>query len=108
MLCLSSWLFEGVGRQKAEELLLLPGNRVGSFLVRECTRERGESADVTELKCKKAELFHVSGTIRCLRTLSEAQDYQALSHLQTGKQLVLHLPSTRVPVLGGYDQPLLG
>ncbi|XP_074543095.1 src like adaptor 1a [Halichoeres trimaculatus] len=35
------WLFEGVDRQKAEELLCLPGNRVGSFLVRESTRERG-------------------------------------------------------------------
>ncbi|KAM6899487.1 src like adaptor 1a [Xenentodon cancila] len=35
------WLFEGVGRQKAEELLLLPGNRVGSFLVRESSTERG-------------------------------------------------------------------
>lgn len=37
-----SWLFEGVGRQKAEELLSLPGNRVGSFMVRESSRERGE------------------------------------------------------------------
>ncbi|KAM4540178.1 src like adaptor 1a [Odontesthes bonariensis] len=35
------WLFEGVGRQKAEELLHLPGNRVGSFLVRESSTERG-------------------------------------------------------------------
>ncbi|CAK6949548.1 src like adaptor 1a [Scomber scombrus] len=35
------WLFEGVERQKAEELLLLPGNRVGSFLVRQSARERG-------------------------------------------------------------------
>ncbi|KAF3833798.1 hypothetical protein F7725_025002 [Dissostichus mawsoni] len=35
------WLFEGVERQKAEELLSLPGNRVGSFLVRESARERG-------------------------------------------------------------------
>lgn len=35
------WLFEGVGRQKAEELLLLPVNRPGSFLVRESSRERG-------------------------------------------------------------------
>ncbi|KAM9384154.1 src like adaptor 1a [Pholidichthys leucotaenia] len=35
------WLFEGIDRQKAEELLLLPGNRVGSFLVRESKRERG-------------------------------------------------------------------
>ncbi|KAM4631268.1 src like adaptor 1a isoform 2-T2 [Polymixia lowei] len=35
------WLFEGVARQQAEELLHLPGNRVGSFMVRENTRERG-------------------------------------------------------------------
>ncbi|XP_057684594.1 src like adaptor 1a [Corythoichthys intestinalis] len=35
------WLFEGVTRQKAEELLRLPGNRVGSFLVRESSTERG-------------------------------------------------------------------
>ncbi|XP_060777868.1 src-like-adapter [Neoarius graeffei] len=32
------WLFEGVARQKAEELLQLPGNRVGSFMVRESRR----------------------------------------------------------------------
>ncbi|XP_074469017.1 src like adaptor 1a isoform X1 [Sebastes fasciatus] len=35
------WLFEGVERQKAEELLCLPGTRVGSFLVRESATERG-------------------------------------------------------------------
>ncbi|XP_042362925.1 src like adaptor 1a [Plectropomus leopardus] len=35
------WLFEGVERQKAEDLLSLPVNRVGSFLVRESSRERG-------------------------------------------------------------------
>ncbi|KAJ7991780.1 hypothetical protein DPEC_G00287420 [Dallia pectoralis] len=35
------WLFEGVMRQKAEELLRLPGNRPGSFMVRESTQERG-------------------------------------------------------------------
>ncbi|XP_034017238.1 src like adaptor 1a [Thalassophryne amazonica] len=36
-----SWLFEGLVRQKAEELLQLPGNRVGSFLIRENPREKG-------------------------------------------------------------------
>ncbi|KAI5621849.1 src-like-adapter [Silurus asotus] len=35
------WLFEGVGRQKAEELLQLPGNTVGSFLIRESPGQRG-------------------------------------------------------------------
>ncbi|XP_045552772.1 src-like-adapter [Salmo salar] len=29
------WLFEGVARPKAEELLRLPGNRAGSFMIRE-------------------------------------------------------------------------
>lgn len=35
--CLS-WLFESVTRPKAEELLQLPGNRVGSFMIRESTK----------------------------------------------------------------------
>ncbi|XP_068275695.1 src-like-adapter 2 [Nyctibius grandis] len=35
------WLYEGVSRQKAEELLLRPGNRSGSFLVRESQTRRG-------------------------------------------------------------------
>uniref|UniRef100_A0A8C8C9Y7 Src-like-adapter n=1 Tax=Oncorhynchus tshawytscha TaxID=74940 RepID=A0A8C8C9Y7_ONCTS len=35
------WLFEGVARQKAEELLRLPVNRVGSFMIRESTQQRG-------------------------------------------------------------------
>ncbi|KAJ8415765.1 hypothetical protein AAFF_G00403220 [Aldrovandia affinis] len=35
------WLFEGVVRQKAEELLHLPGNKGGSFMIRESAREKG-------------------------------------------------------------------
>ncbi|XP_062302013.1 src like adaptor 1a [Osmerus eperlanus] len=35
------WLFEGVMRRKAEELLQLPGHRVGSFMVRESIKEKG-------------------------------------------------------------------
>ncbi|NXY92679.1 SLAP2 protein, partial [Alcedo cyanopectus] len=35
------WLYEGVSRQKAEELLLRPGNRSGSFLIRESQSRRG-------------------------------------------------------------------
>ncbi|XP_066571866.1 src-like-adapter [Amia ocellicauda] len=35
------WLFEGVVRHKAEELLKLSENRVGSFMIRESTTERG-------------------------------------------------------------------
>uniref|UniRef100_A0A3B4BL56 SH2 domain-containing protein n=2 Tax=Periophthalmus magnuspinnatus TaxID=409849 RepID=A0A3B4BL56_9GOBI len=48
------WLFEGVERQKAEELLLLPVNRVGSFLVRESSKERG----VYSLSVKHSNIKH--------------------------------------------------
>ncbi|NWI43427.1 SLAP2 protein, partial [Picathartes gymnocephalus] len=35
------WLYEGVSRQKAEELLLRPGNNSGSFLIRESQTRQG-------------------------------------------------------------------
>ncbi|XP_065547276.1 src-like-adapter 2 isoform X2 [Lathamus discolor] len=35
------WLYEGLSRQKAEELLLRPGNGSGSFLIRESQSRRG-------------------------------------------------------------------
>ncbi|XP_052540048.1 src-like-adapter 2 isoform X3 [Tympanuchus pallidicinctus] len=35
------WLYEGVSREKAEELLLLPGNHSGAFLIRESQTRRG-------------------------------------------------------------------
>lgn len=35
------WLYEGLSRQKAEELLLLPGNSGGAFLIRESQTRRG-------------------------------------------------------------------
>nr|KAF6472467.1 Src like adaptor 2 [Molossus molossus] len=35
------WLYEGLSREKAEELLLLPGNPGGAFLIRESQTRRG-------------------------------------------------------------------
>ncbi|NXX38573.1 SLAP2 protein, partial [Tricholaema leucomelas] len=35
------WLYEGISRQKAEELLLRPGNRHGAFLIRESQTRQG-------------------------------------------------------------------
>ncbi|XP_043922871.1 src-like-adapter [Protopterus annectens] len=35
------WLFEGISREKAEQLLKLPENNVGSFLIRESDSHRG-------------------------------------------------------------------
>ncbi len=45
--------------------------------------------------------------IRSVFALGEAQDLKELSYLQTGQQLVLHLPSPHFPVPWRYDQPLL-
>lgn len=35
------WLYEGISREKAEELLLRPGNHSGSFLIRQSQTRRG-------------------------------------------------------------------
>ncbi|XP_073318880.1 src like adaptor 1a [Pagrus major] len=57
------WLFEGVGRQKAEELLCLPRNRVGSFLVRESSRERGQySLSVKHMIVKHYRIFRLDNS----------------------------------------------
>ncbi|XP_029370086.1 src like adaptor 1a [Echeneis naucrates] len=57
------WLFEGVERQKAEELLRLPVNRVGSFLVRESSRERGVySLSVKHMIIKHYRIFRLDNS----------------------------------------------
>ncbi|KAJ0055042.1 hypothetical protein NL108_008775, partial [Boleophthalmus pectinirostris] len=57
------WLFEGVERQKAEELLLLPVNRVGSFLVRESSTERGVySLSVKHRSIKHYRIFRLDNS----------------------------------------------
>ncbi|XP_030894094.1 src-like-adapter 2 isoform X2 [Leptonychotes weddellii] len=38
---ISEWLYEGLSREKAEELLLLPGNSGGAFLIRESQTRKG-------------------------------------------------------------------
>ncbi|XP_067904674.1 src-like-adapter 2 [Heterodontus francisci] len=35
------WLFEGISREKAEELLLLPSNQSGAFMIRESQTRKG-------------------------------------------------------------------
>ncbi|KAL2080052.1 hypothetical protein ACEWY4_023845 [Coilia grayii] len=57
------WLFEGVVRQKAEELLRLPGNVVGSFMVRESPRERGVySLSVRHRAIKHYKIFRLANS----------------------------------------------
>lgn len=43
---LPSWLFEGLGRDKAEELLQLPDTKIGSFMIRESETKRGEQPPI--------------------------------------------------------------
>ncbi|XP_075995714.1 src like adaptor 1a isoform X2 [Genypterus blacodes] len=73
------WLFEGVERQKAEELLRLPRNRTGSYLVRESTKERGlYSLSVKHRTVKHYRIFRLDNswyyisprlTFQCLEDL---------------------------------------
>ncbi|XP_051519334.1 src-like-adapter isoform X1 [Myxocyprinus asiaticus] len=57
------WLFEGVGRQKAEELLSLAGNGIGSFLIRESPRERSVySLSVRHRTIKHYKIFRLNNS----------------------------------------------
>ncbi|XP_066530707.1 src like adaptor 1a [Hoplias malabaricus] len=57
------WLFEGVVRQKAEELLRLPGNAVGSFLIRESPNQRGiYSLSVRHRAIKHYKIFRMANS----------------------------------------------
>ncbi|XP_056154688.1 src like adaptor 1a [Lampris incognitus] len=103
------WLFDGVGRQKAEELLKLPGNRVGSFLVRENTNERGAySLSVSHQSIKHYRIFRMDNswyyisprlTFQCLEDLinhySDCAD--GLCCMLTSPCLSGTLPSSDVP-----------
>ncbi|KAH0514844.1 Src-like-adapter [Microtus ochrogaster] len=44
---ISDWLFEGLGRDKAEELLQLPDTKIGSFMIRESETKKGEPFSFT-------------------------------------------------------------
>uniref|UniRef100_A0AAY4CC32 Src-like-adapter n=1 Tax=Denticeps clupeoides TaxID=299321 RepID=A0AAY4CC32_9TELE len=73
------WLFEGVERKKAEELLQLPVNPVGSFMIRESSKERGVySLSVRHRSVKHYKIFRLANswyyisprlTFQCLEDL---------------------------------------
>ncbi|XP_042657226.1 src-like-adapter 2 isoform X3 [Tyto alba] len=58
------WLYEGVSRQKAEELLLQPGNRSGSFLIRESQTRQGFLQLLVKQRREKAQPLKVKGPLR--------------------------------------------
>ncbi|KAL6456962.1 hypothetical protein MHYP_G00339250 [Metynnis hypsauchen] len=108
------WLFEGVVRQKAEELLLLPGNMVGSFLIRESPNQRGAySLSVRHRVVKHYKIFRMANswyyisprlTFQCLEDL-----VNHYSECSDGICCVLTAPclSNTVPNLNAQAPPVV-
>ncbi|XP_006830778.1 PREDICTED: src-like-adapter isoform X1 [Chrysochloris asiatica] len=73
------WLFEGLGRDKAEELLQLPDTKMGSFMVRESETKKGfYSLSVRHRQVKHYRIFRLPNnwyyisprlTFQCLEDL---------------------------------------
>ncbi|XP_045309567.1 src-like-adapter isoform X3 [Leopardus geoffroyi] len=73
------WLFEGLGRDKAEELLLLPDTKMGSFMIRESETKKGfYSLSVRHRQVKHYRIFRLPNnwyyisprlTFQCLEDL---------------------------------------
>nr|XP_023419810.1 LOW QUALITY PROTEIN: src-like-adapter [Cavia porcellus] len=73
------WLFEGLGRDKAEELLQLPDTKVGSFMIRESETKKGfYSLSVRHRQVKHYRIFRLPNnwyyisprlTFQCLEDL---------------------------------------
>uniref|UniRef100_A0A6I8PT82 Src-like-adapter n=1 Tax=Ornithorhynchus anatinus TaxID=9258 RepID=A0A6I8PT82_ORNAN len=73
------WLFEGLGRDKAEELLQLPETKTGSFMIRESETKKGSySLSVRHRQVKHYRIFRLPNnwyyisprlTFQCLEDL---------------------------------------
>lgn len=73
------WLFEGLGRDKAEELLQLPDTKIGSFMIRESETKKGfYSLSVKHRQVKHYRIFRLPNnwyyisprlTFQCLEDL---------------------------------------
>lgn len=73
------WLFEGLGREKAEELLQLPDNKVGSFMIRESETRKGlYSLSVRHRQVKHYRIFRLPNN---WYYISPRQTFQCLEDL---------------------------
>ncbi|XP_007426171.1 src-like-adapter [Python bivittatus] len=73
------WLFEGIGREKAEELLLLPNNKVGSFMIRKSETTNGfYSLSVRHVDVKHYRIFRLPNN---WYYISPRQTFQCLEDL---------------------------
>uniref|UniRef100_A0A8C4U7Q7 Src-like-adapter n=2 Tax=Falco TaxID=8952 RepID=A0A8C4U7Q7_FALTI len=73
------WLFEGLGREKAEELLQLPNTKVGSFMIRESETRKGlYSLSVRHREVKHYRIFRLPNN---WYYISPRQTFQCLEDL---------------------------
>ncbi|KAF7237852.1 Src-like-adapter [Varanus komodoensis] len=73
------WLFEGLGRQKAEELLLLPNTKAGSFMIRNSETTKGlYSLSVRHVHVKHYRIFRLPNN---WYYISPRQTFQCLEDL---------------------------
>ncbi|XP_034619546.1 src-like-adapter [Trachemys scripta elegans] len=82
------WLFEGLGREKAEELLQLPDTKVGAFMIRESETRKGlYSLSVRHRQVKHYRIFRLPNN---WYYISPRQTFQCLEDLvnhYSGKSL---------------------
>ncbi|XP_067887501.1 src like adaptor 1a isoform X2 [Heterodontus francisci] len=112
------WLFEGIGRQKAEELLQLSGNKRGSFLIRQSESQKGtyclsvrHYSDISQRLVKHYRIFRLPNmwyyiqerlTFQCLEDLvnhyCEVADGLCclLTHPCLAQRSIEHLPEQPV------------
>ncbi|XP_008060146.1 src-like-adapter isoform X1 [Carlito syrichta] len=109
------WLFEGLGRDKAEELLQLPDTKVGSFMIRESETKKGfYSLSVRHRQVKHYRIFRLPNnwyyisprlTFQCLEDL-----VNHYSEVADGLCCVLTTPcltqSTAVPAARAPSSPV--
>ncbi|KYO45210.1 src-like-adapter [Alligator mississippiensis] len=73
------WLFEGLGREKAEELLQLPNTKFGSFMIRESETRKGlYSLSVRHTQVKHYRIFRMPNN---WYYISPRQTFQCLEDL---------------------------
>uniref|UniRef100_A0A8C5MY24 Src-like-adapter n=1 Tax=Leptobrachium leishanense TaxID=445787 RepID=A0A8C5MY24_9ANUR len=73
------WLFEGIGREKSEELLQLPETKMGSFMVRQSETKQGSySLSVRHRQVKHYRIFRLPNN---WYYISPRLTFQCLEHL---------------------------
>ncbi|KAG8441601.1 hypothetical protein GDO86_010692 [Hymenochirus boettgeri] len=73
------WLFDGVGREKSEELLQLPDTKLGSFMIRQSETKKGSySLSVKHRQVKHYRIFRLPNN---WYYISPRLTFQCLEHL---------------------------